>query len=70
MSAEGTYRSLCDRLLHCYIDVTGRARWTIEDETGHRPVQLAASARPRLLSDDPDWPSGPERFREPVLDFD
>lgn len=70
MVAEGTYRSACGCLLHCHIDVDGRVWWMAEDESGWRPVELARSAAPRLLSDDPDWPAGPDRLREPILDPD
>lgn len=51
---EGTYRSVCGRLLHCRVDAAGRIYWESEDEDGTcRTVDLAATARPVLLSDDP-----------------
>lgn len=70
MPAEGTYRSVCGCLLHCHLDRDGHVWWTAEDEAGRRAVEIAPFARLRLLSDDPDWPCGPERFREPVLEVD
>ena len=69
--AEGTYRSACGSLLHCRADADGRTRWLAEDDDGAcRDVELAPTARPRMLSDDPDWPSDAQRIREPVLDPD
>lgn len=70
MPAEGTYRSVCGNLLHCHLDEDGHAWWSAEDEIGRRAVEIAPAARLRLLSDDPDWPCGPERIREPVLEID
>lgn len=67
---EGTYRSVCGRLLHRRVDAAGSS-WESEDEDGtRRSVDLAATARPVLLSDDPAWPSGIGGPLEPVLDPD
>ena len=68
---EGTYRSVCGRLLHRRVDAAGRISWESEDEDGTcRTVDLAATARPVLLSDDPAWPSRVGACAEPVLDPD
>lgn len=70
-ATEGTYRSACGCLLHCHVDALGRARWEAEDDDGAlRAVELARTARPIPLSDDPDWPSVRLRIAEPVLDPD
>lgn len=70
MPALGTYRSACGSLLHRRVEGDGGVRWVAEDDRGCRPVELAWTATPRMLSDDPDWPCGPERFRDAVLEPD
>ncbi len=68
MAVAGTYRSVCGYLLHCHLDVAGSARWEIEDDDGaRRPVELAPTARPALLSDDPEWPCRALRLSEALL---
>lgn len=65
---EGTYRSACGCLLHRRLDATGGQRWEAEGDDGVCwDVELAPTARPTLLSDDPDWPSGTRQVPEPVL---
>lgn len=67
----GTYRSACGRLLHYRLDASGGVRWELEEDDGRcRDIELAATARPALLSDDPDWPSGPRHADVPLLEPD
>lgn len=71
MVSEGTYRSACGCLLHRRRDAAGHVRWEAEDDDGRcRDIELADWARPALLSDDPDWPSGMRRVAVPVLEPD
>lgn len=71
MPSVGTYRSACGCLLHRRIDATGRECWEAEADDGVSwDVELAPTARPTLLSDDPDWPAGSPRGREPVPQAD
>lgn len=68
MAREGTYRNACGCLLHRRVDATGGERWEVEDDDGLcRDVELAPTAQPTLLSDDPDWPSGRRVAPDPVL---
>ncbi|HZC29935.1 MAG TPA: hypothetical protein VE261_00345 [Gaiellaceae bacterium] len=65
---EGTYRSACGRLLHRWIDGAGHAYWETEEQDGTRhAVEMADTAQPVLLSDDPMWPCDVGSPREPVL---
>ena len=71
MARQGTYRSACGCLLHRRTDATGRECWEAEDESGAcRDVELAPTARPTLLSDDPDWPSGTRVRADPAREED
>lgn len=69
--AAGTYRTACGCLIHHRIDASGRVYWELEEHDGTcRDIELAGTARPALLSDDPYWPSGPRHADVPLLEPD